>query len=357
MAGYKIAVMLGDDIGLEVVPQTVAVIQSAAAAAGLPLEFSDFPIGWTAYQKYGETLPEATFEGIQSCDGWILGPIGHAAYPKHDPKCINPHPILRKRFELFANIRPARSYANIPSVHKGVDLVIVRENIEGMPPDRNTVRGSAEYMPTEDVAISTRIITRQNSERLMREACLLARARRKSGRVTIVHKKSVFKLTCGLFAEACLKVAREFPELTVDECSVDTFAMKLAMRPQQYDVVVTTNIFGDIMTDLAAGLVGGLGLAPGLNVGPRHGMAQATHGSAPDIAGKNIANPYAMINSGKMLLEWLAIKHDDPKAAAAAERIARAVEQVITGGRSLTPDLGGTASTAEMGGAIALACS
>jgi 3-isopropylmalate dehydrogenase len=163
----------------------------------------------------------------------------------------------------------------------------------------------------------------------------------------------VFRLVCGMFAEECRKVAKEYPDCTLDEVLVDGMAMKLVMKPQQFDVVVTTNQFGDILTDEGAGLVGGLGLAPGLVVGERQAMAQATHGSAPDIAGKGIANPYSMIMSGQMLLEWLGRKRGEPKAADAARRIAQAVDKVIAEAKQLTPDLGGTASTAQMGDAIA----
>jgi len=167
----------------------------------------------------------------------------------------------------------------------------------------------------------------------------------------------VYRLACGMFAEECRKVARDYPDITFEEAMIDTISMKLVMAPQQYDVVVTTNQFGDILSDIGAGLVGGLGLAPGLCVGERQAMAQATHGSAPDIAGRNIANPYAMIMSGQMLLAWLGRKHIEPKAVLAAERIRTAVDQVIERGNCLTPDLGGRSSTSDFGHAVAEAVS
>jgi 3-isopropylmalate dehydrogenase len=173
--------------------------------------------------------------------------------------------------------------------------------------------------------------------------------------VTSVHKEPVYRLVCGMFAEECRKVAQEYPDCTLNEVLVDGFAMKLVMRPQQFDVVVTTNQFGDILTDEGAGLVGGLGLAPGLCVGERYAMAQATHGSAPDIAGKNIANPYAMIMSGQMLMAWLGRTRKEPRATRAAELMDRAMERVIAEGKHLTGDIGGTASTVEMGDAVARA--
>ena len=348
----KIGVLEGDDIGHEVVPEAIKVMQAAAAKTGLPIEWIPLPIGRRAFDTLGYTLPPDTLEKLEQFDGWVLGPIGHQAYPK-EPNAINPHPILRKHFDLFANIRPTKSYPGLPSLHKDVDLVIVRENNEGFQPDRNVVAGSGEFRPSHDMTISVRVITRQGSSKVARAAFELARARRK--KLTAVHKDTVFKLGCGMFAEECRKLAKEYPDVEYGEAIVDTFAMRLVMTPQKYDVVVTTNMFGDILSDEAAGLVGGLGLAPGLCVGPRHAMAQATHGSAPDIAGRNIANPYAMIMSGKMLLDWLGRKHQEPRLLSAARLIEQAVEQVIAEGRWLTPDLGGKASTTEMGAAIGAA--
>jgi 3-isopropylmalate dehydrogenase len=348
----KIGILEGDDIGHEVVPEAVKCMRAAAAAAGLTIEWEDIPIGRTAFDSLGTTLPADTLDRLGRLDGWILGPIGHMAYPKV-PEAINPHPILRKHFDLFANIRPVRSYPGIASVHQNVDLVIVRENNEGFQPDRNVVAGSGEFRPTHDVTISVRVITRAGSSKVAREAFELARTRGK--RLTVVHKDTVFKLGCGMFVEECKRIAKEFPDVEMSEAIVDTFAMRLVMTPQNYDVIVTTNMFGDILTDEAAGLVGGLGLAPGQCAGPQRAMAQATHGSAPDIAGRNIANPYAMIMSGQMLLAWLGHKHNRPEAVDAATRLENAVKRVMTERRSLTPDLGGTAGTREMGDAVVAA--
>ena len=345
----KIGILDGDDIGHEIVPVTVEVMKAAAAKAGLAVEWEQLPIGRRAYDTLGTTLPEDTLPRLEAMAGWILGPIGHMAYPKV-PEAINPHPILRKYFDLFANIRPAKSYTTLPCLHQGVDLVIVRENNEGFQPDRNVVAGCGEFRPTHDVTISVRVITRAGSSKVARAAFELARARR--GHLTAVHKDTVFKLGCGMFAEECRKLAKEYPDVTYDEAIVDTFAMRLVMTPQRYDVVVTTNMFGDILTDEAAGLVGGLGMAAGLSAGPRHAMAQATHGSAPDIAGRNIANPYAMIMSGKMLFDWLGRHHKSDPALAAGAMIGRAVEHVVEHRLSLTPDLGGEGTTTAMAEAI-----
>jgi 3-isopropylmalate dehydrogenase len=286
----------------------------------------------------------------------VLGPIGHQAYPKNKPNSINPHPILRKHYDLFANIRPAKSLPGLPALYNDVDLVIVRENNEGMPPDRNVYMGNGEFRPTPDMTIGIRVITRQASSKVARAAFELARTRPRR-KMTAVHKDTVFKLGCGMFAEECRKVAKDYPDVAYDEVLVDTFAMKLVMKPQQFDVIVTTNTFGDILSDAAAGLVGGLGLAAGLSAGPDRAMAQATHGSAPDIAGKGIANPYAMIMSGQMLFAWLGQKHHAPEAVDAANAMERAMARVISEGGVLTPDLGGKASTSAMGDAVAAAVS
>ena len=350
----KIGILNGDDIGLEVVPECVKAMRAAAQKTGLEIDWHPVPIGKKALDELGHTLPPGTLEKLDTLDGWVLGPIGHQAYPKGMPNVINPHPILRKHYDLFANIRPAKSYPGLPALYKDVDLIIVRENNEGFPPDRNVYMGNGEFRPTPDMTIGIRVITRQGSRKVARAAFEIARTRPRK-KMTAVHKDTVFKLGCGMFAEECRALAREYPDVAYDEVLVDTFAMKLVMKPQQFDVVVTTNTFGDILSDAAAGLVGGLGLAPGLSAGPQRAMAQATHGSAPDIAGRNIANPYAMIMSGQMLLAWLGHKHNEPRAVRAAELMEAAMESVIRERRWLTGDLGGKASTTEMGDAVARA--
>jgi 3-isopropylmalate dehydrogenase len=353
-AHLVVGVLNGDDIGHEIVPASVEVAKAAAARTGLVVDWRPTPIGRSALDTHGSTMPEGTLETLGSFDGFILGPIGHRAYPKV-PGAINPHPILRKHFNLFANVRPTRSFPGIGCLYDDVDLVIVRENNEGFQPDRNVVAGSGEFRPTDEVTISVRVITRTGSRRVARAALELARSRRKH--LTIIHKDTVFKLGCGMFVEECRKAARDFPDVLVDDVIVDTFAMRLVRDPQTFDVVVTTNMFGDILSDEAAGLVGGLGMAPGLCSGEGDvAMAQATHGSAPDIAGRGIANPYAMIMSCKMLLEWLGTKHGEERLISAARRIEAAVERVIAEGKHLTSDLGGGSGTEEMSAAVVAEC-
>jgi 3-isopropylmalate dehydrogenase len=352
-----LGVMRGDDIGLEIVPEAVTVVEAATTPeSDIDVVWHDFPVGWPSFLEHGHTLPQSTLQGLGEMDGFLLGPIGHAAYPKDRPECVNPHPIIRKRFDLFANLRPARSHAALHSLHAGVDVLIVRENNQGFQPDRNMDAGCGEFQPDEESSFSLRVITRRQSERIARAAFSAARQRGGKRRVTAIHKRTVFKLTDGMFMDAVERVASDYPDIGLDDYQVDTFAMHLAMRPQDFDVVLCTNLFGDILSDEAAGLVGGLGMAPGLSAGYELAMGQATHGSAPEIAGQGIANPYAMIMSAKMLLEWLAARHAAEDLARAARRIDRAVELTISEGKYLTPDIGGTASTKEMGNAIAEAC-
>src|SRR6476661_2445606 len=317
----RIGILDGDDIGHEIVPASVAIAQAAAEKHGLAIEWQPLPIGRRALDTHGHTLPPSTLEALKTLAGWILVPIGHRAYPK-GPNAINPHPILRKQFNLFANVRPTRSYKDIGCIYDDIDLVIVRENNEGFQPDRNVVAGSGEFRPSDEMTISVRVISRTGSRKVARAALELARSRRK--KLTLVHKNTVFKLGCGMFVEECYKAAKDFPDVTVDEVIVDTFAMRLVRDPQTFDTVVTTNMFGDILTDEAAGLVGGLGMAPGLCIGEGNiAMAQATHGSAPDISGKDLANPYAMIYSTAMLLDFLGRSRNVPGSVAAAKSIER----------------------------------
>jgi 3-isopropylmalate dehydrogenase len=348
----KIGILPGDDIGLEVVPECVKAMKAAAARERLDIEWRQLPIGKQGHAEHGNTLPRVTEEALRELDGWIMGPIGHAAYPRGDPTWVMP--AVRKKFDLFAAIRPALSHAAVPSIHKDVDIVFLRELTEGMLYSETVVAGAPEFRPNDDITVAMRVITRKGSNRVAREAFEIARGRKRR-KVTAAHKEPVYRLACGMFAEECRKVARDFPDVTFEEMMIDSISMKLVIAPQQFDVIVTTNQFGDILTDIGAGLVGGLGLAPGLCVGERQAMAQATHGSAPDIAGRNAANPYAMIMSGQMLLAWLGRKRSEPKASAAAERIATAVKQVIAARKHLTRDLGGPATTTEMGDAIAAA--
>ncbi|MFL6694217.1 MAG: isocitrate/isopropylmalate dehydrogenase family protein [Ramlibacter sp.] len=346
----RIGILNGDDIGHEIVPASVTVARAAAEKHGLAIDWQPLPIGRTALDTHGHTLPPSTLEALHKLDGWILGPIGHRAYPK-GPNAINPHPILRKQFNLFANVRPTRSYPDIGCLYDDIDLVIVRENNEGFQPDRNMLVGNAEFRPNDEVTLSMRVISRTGSRRVAKAAFELARQRKKH--LTYVHKDTVFKLGCGMFVEECKKLAAEYPDVRVDDVIVDTMAMRLVRDPQTFDVVVTTNMFGDILSDEAAGLVGGLGMAPGLCIGEGDiAMAQATHGSAPDIAGKGIANPYAMIESTRMLFEWLGHSRNKPEAVQVAHTMSQAMTQALRDPKARTGDIKGSGNTATMTEAI-----
>ena len=347
-----IAVLEGDDIGPEVVAATVTVLEEASRRRGVTLEWERLPSGSAAVEEHGSTLPDAVVDRLREIPGWILGPVGHHIYPMGDPRFRNPSGYLRKNFELYSNVRPARSWPGIPAVSPNIDMVIVRENTEGFYADRNVLDGNGEIRPDEDMVISLRVITRRASTRVARQAFELARARDGKRKVTAVHKANVLRRGDGLFLECCRTVAADYPEIRLDDYLVDAFAMRLITRSEEHDVIVTTNMFGDILSDAAAGLVGGLGLAPGLNIGEGHAMAQAVHGSAPDISGRGIANPIAEILSGALLLAWLGRNGVSAALVDAGRDVEDAVARVLAVGDQLTPDLGGSGTTAALTAAI-----
>ena len=353
---HEILVLEGDGIGPEVVGATTRVLAAAAERHGVALAFRDLPVGLRAYEAHGSTLPQETLDALPGREAWLLGPVTHHLYDVHSGTMPNPSGTLRKRFELGGNVRPARSYPGVDALRDDVDLVIVRENTEGFYADRNVLSGSSEMVITEDVAISLRVVTRKASLRVARVAFELAERRAarsdRSPRVTALHKANVLRRGDGLFLDACRAVAEDHPAVAFDDVHADAFALHVLKDPARFDVLVTTNLFGDVLSDLTAGLVGGLGLAPGLNVGDDHAMAQATHGSAPDISGKGIANPVAEILSGAMLLSWLGGRHDDPALEAASATIHAAVEATLADPAVRTPDLGGSGTTASFTDAL-----
>jgi 3-isopropylmalate dehydrogenase len=304
--------MEGDGIGPDIVRATVAILDAAAQKTGGRLKFEYLPVALSALRTHGSTLPEVTLDGLRQAEGWILGPVSHHLYDYANPRVVNPSSYLRTKFQLFANVRPSRSYPGVKCLYPDVDLVIVRENTEGFYADRNVLDGNGELRPSADEVISVRVVTRRASLRVAREAFVLARARGKQRRVTAVHKANVLRRGCGLFLESCRAVAADFPDVEFTDLHADAFAMRLILGPQDFDVVVTTNLFGDILSNEAAALVGGLGMAPGLNVGDEMALAQATHGSAPDIADRHLGNPCAMILSGRLLLQWLGARFQEP---------------------------------------------
>lgn len=345
MPTYRLGVLAGDGIGPEIVEATLRVLEAVQKRDGrLRFDFVPLPMGWEAIRKSGTAMPESTVEALEKCSGWIMGPHDSASYPAAEREKRNPSGELRHRFDLYANIRPARAYQGLPAVSPQMDLIVVRENTEGFYSDRNMAWGVGEFLPTPDVALTVGKITRRASERIARTAFALARGRRR--KVAIVHKANVIRKAYGLFLEVCRSVGKEFPEVTIEDYHIDAMTAHLVRRGADFDVILTTNMFGDILSDLTGELAGSLGMAPSINAGIGRAMAQASHGSAPDIAGQGIANPVGMILSTAMLLSWLAGERGDASAGEAAHGIDRAVAGTLSGGPR-TRDLGGTASTSE----------
>lgn len=340
----RIGSMVGDGIGHEIVPATVRVVDAAAQAEHLSIEWVELALGRDAIDAHGSPVPQSTLDELATLPAWILGPHDSASYPEPFRSQLTPGGVVRKTFDLFANIRPAVAHPGVRAVSPNMDLVVVRENTEGFYADRNMHVGGGEFMPTPDVALAVGVFTRTACERIAREAFTLARSRRKN--VTIVHKTNVLSLTTGLFRDVCTSVAQEFPDVTVDQEHVDALTAHLVRRGQDFDVIVAENMFGDILSDLAGELSGSLGMAPSLNTSEAKAMAQAAHGSAPDIAGKNRANPTALFLSAAMMLDWLAVHGHGQKCARAALRIRHAVTGALESGVA-TADLGGRASTSE----------
>lgn len=319
----RVCVIEGDGIGREVIPVAVDVLRRVAPG----LDYAEVRAGYACYQDCGDPIPAATIAACREADAVLFGAVTTSPdIPNYRSAIVT----LRKELDLYANLRPVRSLG-VPGFRENVDLVIVRENTEGLYSGQEEDHG--EY------AVARRVISRRGSERIARAAFDLARRERR-GRVTVVHKANVLRQTCGLFRRTALEVAQAYPEVAVDEMLVDAMAMRLIKDPERFSVIVTTNLFGDILSDEAAMLVGGLGLAAAGNVGERGAIFEPVHGSAPDIAGKGIANPLAAVLAAGMLLSYLG-------EAEAAERVNRAVAATVTRG-VLPADLGGTATTTEV---------
>jgi isocitrate dehydrogenase (NAD+) len=349
-----IVVMEGDGIGPEITAATMGVLDAATRVYGLSLKYETLPIGLAALRASGTTLPDGTIERARAAAGVILGPVDHNAYPPREQGGRNPSGDLRKALDLYANIRPARSRAGFPPrCGSAVDLVIVRENTEGFYADRSMHLGPGEFMPTPDLALAVRKITRQGSNHIAEAAFKLAMQRRK--KVTAVHKANVLRVSDGLYLECVRAVAKRYPSVTYEERIIDAMAALLIRDASQFDVVVTTNMYGDILSDEASEIAGSLGLAASLNAGAEHAVAQAQHGSAPDIAGKNIANPSSLIGSAAMLLVWLGGRRGDEKLARAGRAIERALDHVIANPQWRTPDMGGALGTDAFGQRVARA--
>lgn len=335
--------MPGDGIGPEITNATMKVLSRAQELFGLQLEYEYADIGFASLEKHGTTFTEETLNRARRCDGLLLGPISHLDYPDRDKGGVNVSAAIRTKLDLYANVRPARSRPGLGRTKQPMDLVIMRECTEGFYPDRNMWAGTGEFMPTPDVALSIRKITAFACERIARRAFELARKRRKL--VTAVHKANNFILTDGLFLQQVRKVAAEYPDVRLEETIIDATAALLVRDPSRFDVLCTTNFYADILSDLASELSGSLGLAGSINAGENLAAAQAQHGSAPDIAGMNVANPTSLILSAAMLFQWLGERHQSDTLLRAASSIEAAIDSVLSHPGTRTRDLGGPLTT------------
>src|SRR3984893_17326889 len=340
---FKIGVLAGDGIGPEITDAAIEVLHAATERTGLKLRLTHCLVGWKAREQEGTLLSEATEQTLRASDGWIMGPTFAGEYPKDDHTNGHPSGYLRRIFKLFANVRPVRAWPQLDPLVPSLDVTIIRENTEGFYPDRNLAWGYGEFKPTDDVALSLRVITGVACDRFARYSLDYATAQGESV-LHIAHKRTALPQTEGLFIGAFEKLGCEYPTITLNPLRVDTFSSSFPRRHKAYRLVATTNLFGDILSDQAAGLARGVGIAPSLNAGSDHAMAQAVHGTAPDIAGKGIANPAALILSTALLLTWFYQRTRIEACRETARLLDRGVRAAIAGGTA-TPDLGGDAST------------
>ena len=327
---YDISLITGDGIGPELSESAVSILETIHDKLDVKTKIISLEAGDIALEKYGHALPDETFESIKSSDVCLKAPVGESA--------ADVIVVLRRKLDLFANIRPAKSYPNTPALRDDVDLVIVRENTEDLY--------TGQEFELDGSAVAMRIITEKASKRIAKYAFQTAIQRNGKKRVTCVHKSNVMRKTDGLFSKSCESVAKEFPDIKFDQMYVDACSMNLIRQPQDFDVIVTTNLFGDILSDESSQVVGGLGMAPAANIGDSFGLFEPVHGAAFDIAGKQIANPTSFILSIKMMLEWLGNKNNDQNSFNAAKILEDTVLNIVKSGAA-TKDIGGTMSTRE----------
>ena len=326
---YKVTLIPGDGIGPEVVGSAIRILD----ATGVKFEWERFAVGADAFEKSGEYIPKELVESIERTRLALKGPVGTPV--GHGFSSVNV--ALRKKFELFANFRPVKSLPGLETKYPNVDLIIFRENTEGL-------YSGIEHEVVPGVVESLKIITEKASTRISKHAFAYAR---KMGRkkIHVIHKANIMKMSDGLFLRCSQAVAKEYPEIAYAEHIVDNACMQLVMNPYQYDILLMENLYGDILSDLCAAFVGGLGLVPGANIGTDCALFEAVHGSAPDIAGKNLANPTAIVRSSLLMLDYLGEKQ-------AAAKIQAALEKVYSEKKALTRDVGGTAGTSQFTDAV-----
>jgi isopropylmalate/isohomocitrate dehydrogenase-like protein len=332
---YNIAVLKGDGIGPEVTDSTLKVFDALLESTDLKLNFKFGEAGFYCIEKYGTNLSEETISLLKHTDACLKGPM---TTPQTPGAPISAAVQIRKMFDLYANVRPCRSFPNVEALKPDIDLIVVRENTEGM-------YSGIEYELSPGVGVALRVITREASLKVAEHAYKLASKRKKH--LTYVHKGNILRLTGKIFKDAVKSLAPKYPEVKVDEAHIDAMTMHLIKKPESYDVIVTTNLCGDVISDEAAQVTGSLGLAAGANIGKNYGMFEPVHGSAPKYTGQNIVNPTATIMAGAMMLDYLGEKE-------AALKIEKAVIQVLKEGKVRTKDLGGSASTSGMSEEIAV---
>jgi 3-isopropylmalate dehydrogenase len=327
---YKISLITGDGIGPELSDSAISVLNTIQEKYGIEFEISKLIAGDKALEQTGKALPDDVVENIKNSDVCLKAPVGESA--------ADVIVVLRRMLDLYANIRPSKSYPHMPALRDDIDMVIVRENTEDLYTGKEFSLG--------DSAVALRIISEAASKRIAKYAFETAKQRNSMKKVTCVHKSNVMRVTDGLFAKACIEVSKDYPEITFEEMYVDACAMNLIRQPEKFDVVVTTNLFGDILSDESSQVVGGLGMAPAANLGDNFALFEPVHGAAFDIAGQNIANPSSFLLSIKMMLDWLGTKHNDQKCFEMAKILESTIFDLVKTGIK-TKDIGGDKTTTE----------
>ncbi|HSB84499.1 MAG TPA: isocitrate/isopropylmalate dehydrogenase family protein [Nitrosarchaeum sp.] len=327
---YKISLITGDGIGPELSESAISVLNTINDKFDLKFEITKLSAGDKALEETGKALSEETIQTIKKSDACLKAPVGESA--------ADVIVVLRRILDLYANIRPAKSYPHMPALRDDIDMVIVRENTEDLYTGKEFSLGNA--------AVALRIISEDASKRIAKYAFETAKQRNNMKKVTCVHKSNVMRLTDGLFAKSCNEVAKLYPDILFEQMYVDACAMNLIRQPEQFDVIVTTNLFGDILSDESSQVVGGLGMAPAANIGDNFALFEPVHGAAFDIAGKNIANPSSFLLSIKMMLDWLGAKHHDQKCIAVGQNLESTIFNLVKSGVK-TKDIGGDKYTSE----------
>lgn len=327
---YKISLITGDGIGPELSDSVSRVLETITDRLGLKLDVTRLSAGDAALEDTGHALPDGTVEAIKRSDACLKAPVGESA--------ADVIVVLRRMLDLYANVRPAKSYPCMPALRDDIDMVIVRENTEDLYAGKEFPLGGGS-------AVALRIISERASKRIARYAFETAARRGRQKKVTCVHKSNVMRVTDGLFAKSCAEVSEDYPDIGFEQMYVDACAMNLIRRPERFDVIVTTNLFGDILSDESSQVVGGLGMAPAANIGDNFALFEPVHGAAFDIAGKNVANPSSFILSAKLMLDWLGAKNGDSRCLEVSEKLESTVYGVVKSG-ARTRDIGGDMTTA-----------